>query len=84
MNRLTTKTPDGQIESHASPEDILTQLSAYEDWAQGLLEQLHRADAQFDLLKAEGRTKTASFRQLLGERLMLRMMMERMPGDIDH
>ena len=83
MNRLTAKTPEGQIETQASPEDILTQLSSYEDWAQGLLEQLHRADRQFDLLKAEGRIKTASFRQLLGERLMLRTMMERMPGGID-
>lgn len=83
MNRLTAKTPEGQIETQASPEDILNQLCAYEDWAQGLLEGLHRADRQFDLLKAEGRSKTASFRQLLGERLMLRTLMERMPGGID-
>ncbi|NLA53227.1 MAG: hypothetical protein GX858_02555 [Clostridiales bacterium] len=80
MNRLTTKNPEGDIKTQASPEDILARLCAYEDWAQGLLAQLHRADTQLEALKAQGRTKTVSFRQILGERLMLRSMVERMPG----
>ena len=80
MNRLTMKTPEGQVQTQASQEDILARLYAYEDWAQGLLAQLHRADIQLEALKAQGRTKTVSFRQILGERLMLRSMVERMPG----
>lgn len=80
MNRLTIRTPEGQVQTQASHEDILARLCAYEDWAQGLLAQLHRADTQLEALKAQGRTKTVSFRQILGERLMLRSMVERMPG----
>ncbi|NLC31870.1 MAG: hypothetical protein GX781_01045 [Clostridiales bacterium] len=84
MNRLTNKTPDGQVQTEASQEDILIRLCAYEDWAQGMLLQLQRADAQLDALKSGGRTKTVSFRQILGERLMLRSMLERMPGSSEN
>ena len=84
MNRLTNKTAGGQVQTEASQEDILIRLCAYEDWAQGMLLQLQRADAQLDALKAGGRTKTVSFRQILGERLMLRSMLERMPGSSEN
>ena len=50
-------------------------LSAFEQMLADLLERERTEKAQIDALRAQGRDKTATFRQLMSNRLVLTQML---------
>lgn len=49
-------------------------LEAFEEMLSEVMQKYSETSAKLDMLKAEGKTKTASFRELLGEKLTCRYM----------
>ena len=53
-------------------------LAAYEEFAADARKELERCDAQMELLRAERKTKTATYRQLFANRVTLREIVRRL------
>ncbi|MCI7767052.1 MAG: hypothetical protein MSJ26_03600 [Oscillospiraceae bacterium] len=51
-----------------------TRLEAFEEMLEEVLQKYSDTSEKLDILKAEGKTKTASFRELLGDKLTCRYM----------
>jgi hypothetical protein len=79
MDRMTVPVPEGEITAAPgrTPQEILDRLSQYEDLHQSLLEQLEAVGQMLDALRAQDRTKSVTYRQLLAQRLTLRDLLGR-------
>ncbi len=53
-------------------------LERHERFAKGIRNELAEADSKLQELKAQGRTKTATWRQLFANRFMLEEMVSRL------
>lgn len=51
-----------------------TRLEAFEEMLEEVLQKYGETSEKLDILKSEGKTKTASFRELLGDKLTCRYM----------
>ena len=78
MERLTVKGEKGwQSAEGISTEQITERLAAFENMYEALEKEIIRTESSLDKLKAEGKTKSATFRQLLAEKLKLSEMIKR-------
>ena len=59
-------------------QDMAEKLERYECFARGLRDELATTDQKLQTLKAQGKTKTATYRQLFGSRFMLEEMVSRL------
>lgn len=57
------------------PAQAWERLAAYEDLAQYLRDRSRELDGQIDGLRAAGKVKTVTYRQLVGTRMALREML---------
>lgn len=55
----------------------MDRLVAFEKMLREIREQAEREKEQMDLLKAAGKEKSATYRQYFGNRLLLKMMLDR-------
>ncbi len=55
----------------------MDRLRAFEDMLEEIRMQADAEQKEMDRLKAEGREKTATYRQYFGNRLLYRMMLEK-------
>ena len=55
----------------------MDRLEAFEKMLREIREQAEREKEQMDLLKAAGKEKSATYRQYFGNRLLLKMMLDR-------
>lgn len=80
MNRLTLPLPGGgaTLAPEASEQDALRRLRQYEDLHQSLETQLSDTLQKLDSLRAQDKTKTVTYRQLLGQKMTLRDLLSRM------
>lgn len=80
MNRLTLPLPGGAaaLAPEASEQDALRRLRQYEDLHQSLETQLSDTLQKLDSLRAQDKTKTVTYRQLLGQKMTLRDLLSRM------
>ena len=76
--RCTCRTPQGAAElcEGIGPDQALERLAAYEDLADFLHGRLKELDEQIEALRAAGKVKTVTYRQLTGTRMALREMLE--------
>ena len=63
-----------EFEDHASE---LERLDAFEKMLDGIRTQMEIEAREMERLKAEGKERSATFRQYMGNRLMLRSMLDR-------
>ena len=78
MKRFAQKTPSGWVVPaqylapgpDGSQGPAARRLAAFEELAQGVLDQQEALAARLDQLRRENKTKTAQFRELLGKKLM--------------
>ena len=75
MERLTT--PAGTVLPGREAE-AAARLSRLESCLEALLAEEARQGAELARLRAEGKTKTARFRELLGQTLLLRAFLDRL------
>lgn len=75
MTRLTQKT-DGRYVAN-DPEAAVQKLGRTEDLYESLLAEREDLREKIARLRAEDKTKSASFRQFLGEKLMLETLIAR-------
>lgn len=59
-------------------QDMAENLERYEHFVRNLRDELAAADQKLQTLKAQGRTKTATYRQLFANRFMLEEMVSRL------
>ena len=59
-------------------QDMAEKLERYEGFARGLRDELATTDQKLQTLKAQGKTKTATYRQLFANRFMLEEMVSRL------
>ncbi|MCC6107598.1 MAG: hypothetical protein LIV26_07505 [Atopobium sp.] len=59
-------------------QDMAEKLERYERFARGLRDELATTDQKLQTLKAQGKTKTATYRQLFANRFMLEEMVSRL------
>lgn len=80
MNRLTLPLPGGgtALAPEASEQDALRRLRQYEDLHQSLETQLSDTLQKLNSLRAQDKTKTVTYRQLLGQKMTLRDLLSRM------
>ena len=76
MERLTEKGADGW-RLVGGADEATAKLAAYEEMQQALLAEREAAIARLERLRAEGKTKSVTFQQLLSEKLMLTNLIER-------
>lgn len=73
----TKKTATGQGAGNAQREEWkMERLEAFEAMLNEILTQMEREKAAMDALKAQGKEKTATYRQYLGNRLMYNRMLD--------
>jgi TolB-like protein len=79
---LVLKTEHPSIREHAmdgiQPLTDKEKLERYERFAEGIRDELAETDSKLQELKAQGRTKTATYRQLFANRFMLEEMVSRL------
>lgn len=73
MQRLTQRTEEKTVQKAPGVQDeqILERLARYEDMHEQIRQQLARTTARIEELKRNGKEKTATHRQLLGEKLQI-------------
>lgn len=59
-------------------QDMAEKLERYECFARALRDELAETDQQLKDMKAQGRTKTATYQQLFANRFMLEEMVSRL------
>lgn len=59
-------------------QDMAEKLERYECFARDLRDELAETDQQLKDMKAQGRTKTATYQQLFANRFMLEEMVSRL------
>lgn len=71
MQRLTHRMEDKTVQKAPYVQDtqILDRLARYEEMHEQILQQLTKITARIEELKRSGKEKTATHRQLLGEKL---------------
>lgn len=77
MKRTTTR--EGTL-LPGQEEEAVRRLSRLETMMEDLLTEEERLSQQLSALRAEGKTKTAHFRELLGQKLILVAMVGRLRG----
>lgn len=71
MERITKKDPSGRwIIPPEQQETAAARLAAFEDAYERLTARQGEISAKMEALKAQGKQKTAQFRELFGEKLM--------------
>ena len=77
--RLTCVSADGSYElaPGADGADLVARLGAHEDALASLRAEYADAAAQIDRLRDEGRTRTATYRQLVANRITLKGILDR-------
>lgn len=70
MSRLTAKQPDGGYTADADTDALVARLGAFEDMRAFLETQAAAHMDTMERLKAEGKTKSVQYRELLGRKLM--------------
>ena len=75
--RLTDRDDAGRarLVQGASESEALERLAAYEELAAGLRSQLADTTARADALRAEGKVKTVTYRQLTANKVSLKEML---------
>ncbi len=76
MQRLTQKRPDGRYDTAATPEQLAGRLGRWEDLLDFLERRVEENAAALQRLKREDKTKTARYRELLGQKLMDGQLMQ--------
>lgn len=75
MDRMTA--PDGALLPGQSSEEALRRLSQYEDLRASLEGQLASTLEKLESLRAQGRTRSATYQQLLAQKLTLKDFLSR-------
>ena len=75
MDRMTA--PGGALLPGHSPEEALRRLSQYEDLRASLEGQLAFTLEKLESLRAQGRTRSATYQQLLAQKLTLKDFLSR-------
>ncbi|HIS19880.1 MAG TPA: hypothetical protein IAB43_02700 [Candidatus Spyradocola merdavium] len=75
MDRMTA--PGGALLPGQSSEEALRRLSQYEDLRASLEGQLASTLEKLDSLRAQGRTRSATYQQLLAQKLTLKDFLSR-------
>lgn len=75
MDRTTA--PGGALLPGQSPEEALRRLSQYEDLRASLEGQLASTLEKLESLRAQGRTRSATYQQLLAQKLTLKDFLSR-------
>ncbi len=76
MERLTEKSANGW-RLIGGADEAVAKLGAYEEMQQALLAEREAVITRLERLRAEGKTKSVTFQQLLSEKLMLTNLAER-------
>lgn len=76
-SRCTQRLSSGEVSlcEGVLPAQAWERLAAYEDLAQYLRDRSRELDGQIDGLRAAGKVKTVTYRQLVGTRMALREML---------
>lgn len=78
MERYTGKTEQGyQIQNMETMNEAVTRLGQLEDMYEALQAELGHTTSQLQQLSAQGKTKSASYRQLFGNKLTLQGLISR-------
>ena len=77
MTRLTEAAAGGYV-SQAAPEAILTRLGRYEDCHEALTDELERCRRKLEELSAGGKGCSATYKQLLSNKLLLQELLDRL------
>ena len=75
MKRLTA--PGGALLPGAAPEEALRRLAQYEDLQDSLEAQLASVLNKLEALRASDRTRSATYQQLLAQKLQLKDLLSR-------
>ena len=78
MERMT-KRQDGSVQLNDGYEQAgaLERLARYEDMLEALLAERHKIEETLKTLKAEAKSNTVTYRQLLANKLMLMSLIDR-------
>ena len=76
MERYTRREDQGWQVPEGQEQAALERLAGLEDAYEELQSGLALLEAQMEPLRAAGKQKSARFRELMGERLLLRRMLE--------
>lgn len=78
MERYTGKTEQGyQIRNMKTMDDAVTRLGRLEDMYEALQAELSNTTSQLQQLSVQGKTKSATYRQLFGNKLTLQGLISR-------
>jgi len=80
MERLTRQAEGENAYTLAEEESVqaaIERLGRYEDLHEALLDAYARVLSRMDVLRAADKTKTATYQQLLAEKLMLTNLLDR-------
>ena len=77
MNRLTEHEAGGYASS-AAPEALLARLGRYEDCHEALTDELERCRHKLEELSAGGKGRSATYKQLLSNKLLLQELLDRL------
>lgn len=77
MERLTEKDATG-VYTATDPSAALQRLGHWEDLYDAMRQELRSVSAQMQALSAQGKTKTATYRQLFSNKLLLSDLLTRM------
>lgn len=77
MERLTEKTPEGGWRLVGATEAAARKLAAFEEMQQAVRAERDEVCGRLERLRAEGKTKSVTFQQLLSEKLLLTNLIDR-------
>ncbi|HIU49115.1 MAG TPA: hypothetical protein IAB04_07095 [Candidatus Avimonoglobus intestinipullorum] len=79
MDRLTTKNSSGQyiLSAAGTEQAALQKLAAFENMYDALLAEQDRVLCKIEALRAQNKTKSVTFQQLLAEKLQLATIISR-------
>ena len=77
MERITVPGPEGTYQIPEGQEEAaVRRLAAFENAVQRLTDRQQELAARLEGLKAAGKKKTAQFRELFGEKLMIQNLIQ--------
>lgn len=77
MSRLTYRQADGSPATEYENHILIERLAAFEDMYEALCDRRDHLIQDLDALRAQDRTKTVTFKQLLAEKMALTTMIQR-------
>ena len=83
MDRLTRRMEDGSWAADCDVQTLINRLAAFENMRDTLIAQRDKAASDMAALKAQGRSKSVTFRQLMAEKMNLTGIIQRMDFWLD-